>query len=112
MANNMMSRALACLMLVATAVLTPSIAGCAATETRRSAGESVDDAVITARVKTNLVQDERLEAFEIDVDTYRGVVQLNGFVDSPENAERAEEVAEVVPGVVSVRNNLEVKPKG
>lgn len=93
-------------------MLIAALSGCAATETRRSAGETVDDATLTSRVKTNLVQDQELQAFDIDVDTYRGVVQLNGFVDSPEAASRAADVADNVPGVVSVQNNLQVKPRG
>jgi len=93
-------------------MLIAAISGCAATETRRSAGESVDDATLTTRVKSRIIQDQSLEALQIDVDTYRGVVQLNGFVDSAESAAKAEKVADDVPGVVSVKNNLQIKPKG
>lgn len=93
-------------------LLIASISGCAATETRRSAGETVDDATLTSKVKTRLIQDQELEAFQIDVDTYRGIVQLNGFVDSEENARRAVDLAKDVQGVESVKNNLQVKPRG
>lgn len=93
-------------------ILIAALSACAATETRRSAGESVDDAAITSRVKTQLIRDQSLKAFDIDVDTYRGVVQLNGFVDSAENARRAVDLADDIPGVVSVKNNLQIKPKG
>jgi osmotically-inducible protein OsmY len=86
------------------------MSGCAATETSRSAGETVDDATLTTTVKAELVQEQSLEAFQIDVDTYRGVVQLNGFVDTAENAEKAAKIANEVPGVVSVKNNLQIKP--
>lgn len=104
MNKHVLFRFFASIMLIA------AISGCAATETRRSAGESVDDATLTTRVKTKLVQDQSLEAFQIDVDTYRGVVQLNGFVDTAEAAARAADIADDVPGVVSVKNNLQVKP--
>lgn len=96
---------------LASFLLIAAISGCAATETRRSAGESVDDATLTTRVKSRLIQDQSLEAFQIDVDTYRGMVQLNGFVDSAESAARAADIADDVPGVVSVKNNLQVKPQ-
>lgn len=96
---------------IAAIMLTTALVGCAATETRRSAGESVDDATLTTKVKTGLIQDQSLKAFQIDVDTYRGVVQLNGFVDSSESARRAVEIAKDVPGVASVKNNLQVKPE-
>ena len=104
MTRHIVFRFLASIMLIA------AISGCAATETRRSAGESVDDATLTTRVKSRIIQDQSLEALQIDVDTYRGVVQLNGFVDSAESAAKAEKVADDVPGVVSVKNNLQVKP--
>lgn len=104
MKKNIVVRFLMSIMLIA------AISACAATETRRSAGESVDDATLTTRVKTRIIQDQSLEAFQIDVDTYRGMVQLNGFVDSAEAAQRAVDIAEDVPGVVSVKNNLQVKP--
>lgn len=105
MTKHLIFRFLASFMLIA------AISGCAATETTRSAGETIDDATLTSKVKTKLVQDQSLEAFQIDVDTYRGMVQLNGFVDSAENAAKAADIADDVPGVVSVKNNLQVKPQ-
>lgn len=98
------------LRIFASIMLIAVLSGCSATETRRSAGEAVDDSTLTTRVKAELIKDQSLKAFQIDVDTYRGVVQLNGFVDSPENAKRAVDIAEDVPGVVSIKNNLQVKP--
>jgi len=92
-------------------MLIASIAGCQATATQRTAGETVDDATLTTRIKSNIIQDQQLSAFQIDVDTYRGVVQLNGFVDSEDSARRAVEIARNVPGVESVKNNLQVKPQ-
>lgn len=75
----------------------------------RTAGEVVDDAMITAKVKTALIGDTRTKAHQINVDTKEGIVQLGGFVDSAQAKAAASEVAESVSGVKSVRNQLELK---
>jgi hyperosmotically inducible protein len=75
----------------------------------RSAGTVLDDTVITAKVKAALVGDSRTKAFQIEVNTNQGVVQLAGFVDDATAKTAATEVAEGISGVKSVRNNLEVK---
>lgn len=80
--------------------------GCASDGTQSSLGETIDDTVITARVKTALVADDDLSASEINVETFRGEVQLSGFVSESSDIARATEVASDVPGVVSVRNDL------
>jgi hyperosmotically inducible periplasmic protein len=86
--------------------------GCSATATSRSTGETVGDATLTAKVKTEIASEEGLgQALGINVDTYRGVVALSGFVDSPEKAQKAGDCARRVQGVQSVKNNLQVKPK-
>jgi len=85
------------------------IAGCAASPTRESTGEYVDDAVITTKVKTAILNDPALKVFQINVETFKGVVQLSGFVNSPEAVGRAGVVAGRVGGVTSVKNNLLVK---
>ncbi|MCW5620302.1 MAG: BON domain-containing protein [Burkholderiales bacterium] len=87
------------------------IQGCAATDTRRSTTETVDDGVVTARVKTALLQDKDVSGLAVNVDTYRGVVQLSGFVDNQNQVDKAASIAEQVPGVVSVKNGLRVKPQ-
>lgn len=102
-------RTLASMMTVLTA--TAALAACAATSTQRSAGETVDDSVITARVKAELIDNDKANAGQIDVQTYRGVVQLNGFVDSNEEKTAATTSARSVEGVKEVRNNLEIKQK-
>ncbi len=86
-----------------------ALSACAATSTQRSAGETVDDTVVTARVKAELVDNEQTKARQIEVQTYRGVVQLNGFVDTAAEKSAATRVARSVEGVKEVRNNLEVK---
>lgn len=85
------------------------IAACAPTPTRESTGEIVDDAAITAKVKAAIFEDPMLKVFQINVSTFRGVVQLSGFVDSAKAADRAVEVAGRVKGVQSVKNSLVVK---
>lgn len=87
-----------------------SLTACAPTQNTRAAGETIDDASITARVKTEIAQAAGLsEAVSINVDTYRGVVSLAGFVDNTEQAQTAQQAAQQVPGVVAIKNNLQVK---
>jgi len=84
-------------------------AACASTRTTKSAGEQLDDTVTTANVKAALVADPVTKAHQIDVETFKGTVQLNGFVDSAANKERATDVAKHAKGVTAVRNNLTVQ---
>jgi hyperosmotically inducible periplasmic protein len=84
--------------------------GCAETATRESTGEYVDDSTITTKVKADLVGDDTVKAHQITVETYKGVVQLSGFVDTSEQKDRAAEIAKNVPGVKDVTNNIIVKP--
>lgn len=101
----------AAVMSTAVVIGVGSLSGCASSETSRSTGAYVDDAGITGKVKTDLIADPVTKAHEIHVDTYRGHVQLNGFVDTAEQKSRAQEIASRVPGVVAVQNNLAVKPE-
>jgi len=86
--------------------------GCASTPTRESTGEYIDDSTITAKVKTALVKDPVVSAFAVGVKTYKGVVQLSGFVNTAAEKTKAEEVARGVYGVKSVTNSLIVKIVG
>ncbi len=90
-------------------VLVASVAGCASSRTQESTGEYVDDSVTTAKVKAAIAQDSSLSAFQINVETFKGVVQLSGFVDSPEAKSKATKIASRVAGVRSVKNSLVVK---
>jgi hyperosmotically inducible periplasmic protein len=83
-------------------------AACAATRTREAPGEVIDDSVVTTRVKAALVGDPVTKARQIEVETFRGTVQLSGFVDSGAEKSRAAEIARSTEGVQSVKNNLEV----
>jgi osmotically-inducible protein OsmY len=83
--------------------------GCAGTATRESTGEYIDNSAITTKVKSALAADEVVKAREINVDTFRGTVQLSGFVNTSAEKERAEQIASGVQGVKEVRNNITVK---
>lgn len=78
-------------------------------EKTEQAGDKLGDAAITAKVKTALIGEPGLKALKIDVDTANGVVTLTGSVDSPQNLERATQVAQAVEGVKSVDNRLNIK---
>ena len=84
-------------------------AGCAATPTRESTGGYVDDSTITAKIKADLLQDNELTASDVHVKTYKGVVDLSGFVNRESDISEAGIVAGRVSGVTSVHNNLIVK---
>ena len=85
-------------------------AGCASTADRQSAGEYAGDSVTTGKVKTALARDDAGTLLDIEVETYRGIVQLSGFVDSETDKLRAGEIASGVEGVDRVENSLIVKP--
>jgi osmotically-inducible protein OsmY len=83
--------------------------GCAATQKHESTGQYVDDSVITTKVKTAIFNDASLKSLQITVKTYKGVVQLSGFVDSAASVSKAGEIAQRVENVLSVENSLLVK---
>jgi osmotically-inducible protein OsmY len=86
-----------------------SLAGCASTAKHEGTGECVDDALITTKVKAAIVGEPTLKATEINVETYKGTVQLSGFVSSTAAASKAGEVARGVKGVQAVKNDLRLK---
>jgi osmotically-inducible protein OsmY len=90
-------------------LLVLSIAGCAGSKRHESTGEYLDDSVLTTKVKASILGDSRLKVMQIDVETFKGIVQLSGFVDSSEAAARAVELARTVKGVKMVNNSLIVK---
>ena len=83
--------------------------GCAGTATRESTGEYVDDSAITTKVKAELVRDPVVKALQVEVKTFKGVVQLSGFVDNKDQKTQAEADAKTVAGVRDVKNDLVVK---
>ena len=98
---------------VATAIFTATVAftmvGCASTGSRESTGEYVDDAAITAKVKAAIFNEPTLKSTEINVETFKGDVQLSGFVAQPQDAQKAAEVARGIKGVTTVKNDIRVK---
>ena len=94
--------------LVLTMVLA-SAWGCASTATKEGTGEYVDDSVITAKVKAAIFDDSTLKVNEINVETFKGVVQLSGFVRSQADIDQAVRVARGVAGVKSVKNDMRIK---
>jgi len=95
-----------CLILI---VFVAALAACASTSQKSSTGEYVDDAVITTKVKSLLAADDFLKSFQISVETYKGVVQLSGFVNSQAAVDKAVKIAKSVQGIKSVKNDLIVK---
>lgn len=86
-----------------------SLVGCASTATHEGTGEYVDDALITTKVKAAILGEATLKSAEINVETYKGTVQLSGFVSSSAAAAKASEVTRGVKGVQSVKNDLRLK---
>lgn len=84
-------------------------AGCAGTATKESTGEFVDDAAITTKVKAALIKDEVVKARDVNVETFKGRVQLSGFVENAAQKTRAGEIAGGIAGVLDVKNNITVK---
>ena len=83
--------------------------GCASTSKSEGTGEYVDDSVITAKVKTAIFEEPTLKSAEINVETFKGRVQLSGFVSSKASIDRAVVLAQGVKGVTSVANDMRVK---
>lgn len=92
-----------------TAILMLALIACAPTAKREGTGEYIDDTVITAKVKAALVNDPDLKATEINVETFKGTVQLSGFVSSRGDIDKAVAVARNIKGVAAVRNSMLVK---
>jgi len=103
---NKFSKALSAAFLAVTLV---SAVGCASTSTKEGTGEYVDDSVITTKVKAAIFNEPTLKSAEINVETFKGVVQLSGFVNSQADINKAVEVTRSVKGVTSVKNNMRLK---
>jgi osmotically-inducible protein OsmY len=90
-------------------MLIAASASCISAATQESAGEYIDDSVITTKVKSLLAEDNFLKSFQISVETFKGTVQLSGFVDSQKAINKAVEIVKSVKGVKSIKNDLIVK---
>jgi hyperosmotically inducible protein len=85
------------------------LTACAETSTDRSTGQTIDDSTIEVKAKAALIDNPTTKAYDIDLEVYKGVVQLNGFVSSAAEKQEAAAIVQKVSGVTSVRNNLQVK---
>ncbi|MFL6636372.1 MAG: BON domain-containing protein [Massilia sp.] len=94
--------------VLATSLLV-SLAACAPTPTREGTGEYIDDSLITSKVKAAFAADPNVKATQVQVETFKGTVQLSGFVDSRESAQKAMEIARGVKGVKSVKNDTVIR---
>ncbi len=91
------------------AFLLLTMAGCASTSKSEGTGEYIDDSFITTKVKAEILNEPGLKSAEINVETFKGTVQLSGFVSSQANANRAVEIARGIKGVSSVKNDMRLK---
>ena len=87
------------------------LAGCAGTVNKESAGEFLDNSLITAKVKSKLIDDPVTSAFDIKVETFKGIVQLSGFVSSEGEKLRAEQLTRDVEGIKDIKNDLIIKDR-
>jgi hyperosmotically inducible periplasmic protein len=94
---------------IVSAIVIMAGVGCAGSPMRESTGEYVDDTAITTKVKAKFAGDKAVSVFDIHVETFKGVVQLSGFVASQQEETRAVELARSVPGVKGVEDNIRVK---
>jgi len=101
--RNIIISCLVALMLIGT------FAACASSPKHEGTGEYVDDSVITTKIKALLAADDFLKSFQISVDTYKGTVQLSGFVNTQSAVDKADQITRSVKGVKSVKNSLIVK---
>jgi osmotically-inducible protein OsmY len=97
------------LKIILCTLLVTSIMSCAGTSKRESTGQYVDDSTITAKIKAEIFKEDSLKSLQITVVTYKGNVQLSGFVESSQNIKKAGQIARSVDGVRSVKNDLVVR---
>jgi osmotically-inducible protein OsmY len=98
-----------CLAMLFSTLILMATLGCASTRTHEGAGEYVDDSVITTKVRTAIFNEPGLKVSEVKVETFKGAVQLSGFVSSRDEINPAVKVASAVGGVKSVSNEMQVK---
>lgn len=96
--------------IAAIALLAGTLGACAVADGKQTAGQYVDDATISTRVRTEIVRDADLSLNELNVETQNGTVQLSGFTNSQAKAAKAGQIARATPGVKDVRNNIIVRP--
>ena len=105
----MMRRNTAAMIVAAAMMGTALLGGCASTPSQQSTGQAIDDGVVTAKVKAKLIEDPVTKAHQINVETFKGTVQLSGFVETDEARARALQLARDVEGVRKVKDAMEVR---
>jgi osmotically-inducible protein OsmY len=95
--------------LLLAAMLGSALVACTSTPTQQSTGEVIDDGVVTAKVKAALIDDPVTKAHQINVETFKGAVQLSGFVESDEARTRALQLVRDIDGVKSVKDAMEIR---
>ncbi|MCC8366087.1 MULTISPECIES: BON domain-containing protein [Xenorhabdus] len=95
--------------LLIAAVITAMLSACAPTATTESTGNYIDDTVISTKIKTALFEEKNLKSNDINVETYKGRVQLSGFARSPEEVRQAIQIARSIPGVKTVINSIKLR---
>lgn len=98
--------------LLLAALLASGMVACTSTPTQQSAEEAIDDGVVTAKVKAALIQDPVTKSHPINVETFKGTVQLSGFVETDQARSRALQLARDVEGVKKVKDAMEVRTRG
>lgn len=91
------------------ALMLTAVVGCASTQKKEGTGEYVDDTIITTKVKAAILNEPTLKVAEINVETFKGTVQLSGFVNSQQDITKAVSVARGVKGVQAVKNDMRLK---
>jgi len=104
-----MSQRISCIRLMVCLVFFTAMLGCAGNRTHDSTGQYIDDSAITTKVKTALLADKEVSGGQVEVETFKGVVQLSGFVDTAVQKQKAEQIARRTQGVKEVKNDLIVK---
>lgn len=94
------------------AIMASSVVACSSTPTQQSTGQAIDDGVVTAKVKAKLIEDPVTKAHQINVETFKGTVQLSGFVETDQARTRALQLARDTAGVKGVKDALEVRTGG
>ncbi len=98
--------------LLLAAIMASTVVACSSSPTQQSTGQAIDDGVVTAKVKAKLIEDPVTKAHQINVETFKGTVQLSGFVETDQARSRALQLARDVDGVKSVKDALEIRKGG
>lgn len=98
--------------LLLAAIMASTVVACSSSPTQQSTGQAIDDGVVTAKVKAKLIEDPVTKAHQINVETFKGTVQLSGFVETDQARARALQLARDVDGVKSVKDALEIRKGG